>query len=179
MRRALLILVTSMALISAPAIADDAVVRDPKDYGGRLDIKALRHAHGPSPARLRHSIRMYGRWRNRALRRDHYSIAIYFDIKRRREERQVWIKYRKGELKAYILVLELTRRGKVRDFHRDGPVHVSRPSRRAVRAAFNVSRLNLPGDRYRWSAVLTPDAICPGSCGSDHAPEKSMIRHIL
>jgi hypothetical protein len=171
---------TVLVLAASPAsLADGRGARDAEDYGGRFDIKAVRHSHGPNEGRVRHAVRMFGEWRNRALRRHHYVIGIYFDINRKREERQIWIEYRRRELRADMIVLKLTRSGKVRGFRREGPVRVTRPTDRSVRVAFNVSRLNLRGDTYHWTTVLTPDGVCPGSCDSDFAPDKGMIDHAV
>ena len=173
------LLVAAVVLGTASASADTRFRRDAMDYGGGLDIRAVRHSHGPKASRIRHTVRMYGNWRSRALRSSHYSIGIYFDINRPREEREIWIKYRNGKLRAYMVVLELTRSGKVKDIRRDGSVDVWRPDSRTLRVAFGAGRLNLRRRTYRWSVVLTPDGVCPGSCESDFAPESEKILHRL
>lgn len=171
---------TVMLVTITPALADIESARDPSDRPGDFDIATLRHSHGWDSERVRHTVRLSRGWRSHALRRKRQTIGIYFDVNRPRRERQVWIHYRRGKLRAHMLVLEFGQEGKVRDIRRDGAVRVSRPTPRKVRVAFDVGRLNLPGRRYRWSAVLTSDFPCPdSSCESDFAPDRGMIRHDL
>lgn len=164
--KSILIGVSLTALVlSGTASADTARFNDPNDTPGRLDVKAVRHAH--DGARLVHSVHTYRRWKSKALSGDESYIGFYLDAgtKRARADRFVWVRHKTGR----GLYAEIFRPGTHANGERLGKVRVSRPNRRSVRISLRESQLSsgiLNG--YRWRVTTSYEkSTTGGACGDD------------
>lgn len=152
-------------VLSGTADADTGRFNDPNDTPGKLDVKAVRHAH--EGARLVHSVHTYRRWKPRALSGDESYIGFYLDAgtKGTRADRFVWVRHKPGR----GLYAQIFRPGTHANGERLGKVRVSRPNRRSVRISLRESQLSsaiLNG--YRWRVTTSYEkSTTGGACGDD------------
>lgn len=177
MRRIVLVLV-AVALSSSPAAADVVAKADRNDVAGRLDIRSVSHGHR-GQKRLVHSIDIYARWRNRALRNESSWISLHFDRRARsfRDDRYLRIDWSKSKgLYARITTFGVHGPGEF-----IARVAVWRPTSHSVRVRFPKRRLGADLRRYRWSAITSfeNEGRCASSLDSgdqggciDYAPGK-------
>lgn len=190
MFRPALVLVTTavlVALVGAPARADQRRFPDGNVARGPLDIARIAHGHrmGPNGVRqLVHTVRLYRAWPVKKLRHRGF---VHLDFDRRGhpdgpQERSVWIVYRRGRLVAtmYNTLGDPPKRL--------ARVALWRPDWRTVRIAFPKTLLRKrPLDRYKWSALSFVEGrheLCPERDGCfDHAPNlanrRRYVKHVL
>ncbi len=151
-RQAILPLVLSFFLL-APVMADTARQADRQDSPGPLDIKSVAQRHGRK--QLVHRLSTYKGWRGKSLRGYNRWIVFWIstnDGPRDPEgpERQVWIDYRDGRLRAVVLRasggLHATLDEEV------GKATVRRPNRRTLVVRFPERLLGRDVANYRWYA---------------------------
>lgn len=186
MRRALGLLLIAGCLFLFAGVsvqADTKRVDDPDDAKGPLDIAWIKHEHRTTAAGVRqfvHTVRLYERWPVDRLRHRGF-INLFFDLRGNRdwrEERAVYITYKKGKLRAELF-----------NFAADPPtflrtVPMWRPNERTVKFALRESDLRRrPFSYYRWFAVSFIEERHPlcgrsGGC-NDYAPKRGYVRHDL
>lgn len=154
-------------LMGTAAVADERMVRDPEDVGGKLDIKKVWHDHSDS-GRLRHGLTTFESWRARRLRcrgNLHFVFAA--------QDRDVRVTFRDGSLRAEIID---TQSGNV-----IGETRVRRPDSRSVVISLGKGFFGADASAYRWSVHSEWLSACPGDGGDPHshldrAPNKGSIR---
>jgi hypothetical protein len=164
------LLIVSIALLAGAlvgsATADTVRFTDPNDTPGRLDVKAVRHAH--DGARLLHTVRTYKGWDSNSLAGDENYIGFYLDAGDESSEadRFIWVRHKEGR----GLYAEIFRPGVHANGERLGPVRVSRPDRHSVRIAPRLSQLS-KGIRngYTWRVTTSFEkSTTGGPCGRDN-----------
>ncbi len=176
-----------LAASVVPAEADTRRRSDGNDTRGPLDIARIEHGHrvnAKGARQLTHTVRTYGEWRSRLLRRRAF-IHLFFQLKGHPgnpEERAVWITYEDGRLQAEMY----NTLGDPPKFL--AKVSVWRPDERTVKIAFRKRLLRRRSfDHYGWttlSYIEQSHRFCDrrGGCG-DFAPNmrggKRYLRHDL
>lgn len=151
-------------------LADSRTVDDPRDNGGFRDVKKVSHGHSEDPGVLRHSLKTFDRWRDRALRE--YRIRFNMSLDDDPDiERSVRVRYEDGRLRAHMYGALGQRLA--------GRVKAWRVSLRSLTVAFDSSMLRAGIQTYRWKARFFPNVVCDRPCPGDRAPNRGFIRHEL
>ena len=170
-------------LLGTAAMASERRVLDADDTKGPLDIAWVQHGHRQSPAGVRqlvHTVRLFDPWPVRRLRHRGF-VHLFLDVEGHRslrEERAVWITYRKGRLRAQLMHYSAEPPTVMRR------VPLWRPDRRTLKIAFRKRALGRGRfEAYGWSAISfveERDSSCDrrGGC-HDSAPEAGYVRHRL
>ncbi len=187
MKRTALILAVAFLLLPAQVRADGGSFRDPDEEPGcetkdpcddsdYMDFRRVTFGHADASEQLRHGLETRRRWKTKRLG-GRYGTTLAFDFNLdgdRRQERQLRIRRRDGQLRAGMF------RGERWHKRVRGDVRVWRPDRRSVKVQFHVRLLRNGIASYRWRAVWWPRyAGCISTCGFDVAPGRGWFRHEL
>ena len=185
-RRIAGVLILVLAAAPSSVGADSAGWLDGQDTPGRLDIRAVAHAHADD-GRVTHRVGTHGPWRSKLLEQRHSEVTVWFstDREERFAEFRATIDFRDGRLVACLGPYD-----EISDGAAVGPcrrIHSRRPDREAVVIAFDPARLGDPR-AYQWSASTSyasrDSNVCSGGRNTchDYSPregDRGQIRHRL